>query len=571
MATSALSSLSGTYVKVTSPEHNVVLVEISRKPVNAFHEPLWTELGRVFDKISQEPEVRVVVLASALPKMFSAGIDFAALANMDDFHKEPARRALQLREHILSFQNAISALERCPLPVIVALHGIALGLSIDIMAACDVRYAASDAVFSIKEVDVGLAADIGTLARLPKLAGNQSLVNELAFTARNFSAVEAEKAGIVSRVVPGSRDEVVKAALETAKLIASKSPVAVVGTKHLLLHSRDHSVRENLEYTATWNSVMLQTKASSTTTDYMCLSEIDLPAHTLAGPGRCVESCNNEAKAKLLAIGGIGLEYVRQLASDPKNVVFAVVRNKSRATQLTVVSAAASNVHVVEGDVVDTASLRAAADEVAKISGGSLDILIHNAAKLKTETFFHSFKDYESLEALDADFIDSFKVNVLGVIHTIDAFLPLLRKGATKKIVVIGSASGNPNCVWKARSSNFGAYSASNGASAVVVAKYAVLLEGEGFTVVSLSPGLVNSGGANDGAEAGPPVATSAERIAEVNPGVQSGIVMQTTEGSVRMQLKVIDAVTQDHAGGILSHRGLDKLTGRDIDFSAYL
>ncbi len=66
-------------------------------------------------------------------------------------------------------------------------------------------------------------------------------MNELAFTGRNFSAVEAEKMGLVSRVVEGGRDEVVAAALETAKLIAEKSPIAVLGTKHLLHHARDHS------------------------------------------------------------------------------------------------------------------------------------------------------------------------------------------------------------------------------------------------------------------------------------------------------------------------------------------
>ncbi|KAI9062279.1 ClpP/crotonase [Trametes sanguinea] len=256
--TTSYSHLSGAFVKVASPAPYVALVELSRGPVNAFHEPFWTELGQVFDKISQEPTVRAVVLASALPKLFSAGIDFNALSIPQG--GEPARSALQLRKHILGFQDCISAMERCPYPVIVATHGITYGLSIDIISACDVRYAASNVVFAVKEVDVGLAADIGTLARLPKIAGNHSMVHELAYTGRNFSAAEAEKMGLVSRVVQGGRDEVVAAALELAKLIAEKSPVAVAGTKHLLLHARDHSVRENLEYTATWNSAMLQTQ-----------------------------------------------------------------------------------------------------------------------------------------------------------------------------------------------------------------------------------------------------------------------------------------------------------------------
>jgi len=250
--------LSGEFVKVSSPEPRVLLVELSRKPVNAFNKQFWTEYSRVFDAISREPDVRVVVLASSNPKLFSAGIDFTALGEFQTFDKDPGRRAIQLRDSAMTFQECIGAPERCPVPVIAAVHGIAYGLSIDIIAACDVRYAASNAVFSIKEVDVGLAADIGTLARLPKLVGNQSLVHELAYSARDFSAAEAEKMGLVSQVVEGGREEVVERALATAKVIAGKSPIAVLGTKRVLQHARDHSVQQNLEYVATWNSAMLQ-------------------------------------------------------------------------------------------------------------------------------------------------------------------------------------------------------------------------------------------------------------------------------------------------------------------------
>ncbi|TFK89848.1 ClpP/crotonase [Polyporus arcularius HHB13444] len=261
------SRLSGQFTKVSSPSPHVALVQLARNPVNAFHEPFWTELGNVFDAISNEPSIRAVVLASALPKLFCAGIDLAALKFTEEV--DAARKALELQKTITSFQHSISALERCRYPVIVATHGVAYGLSIDIIAACDVRYTASNAIFSIKEVDVGLAADIGTLARTPKITGNQSLVSELAFTGRNFSAAEAEKMGLVSRVVEGGRDEVVAAALETAKLIAEKSPIAVLGTKHLLQHARDHSVQENLQYTVVWNSAMLQTQDMAETMQAM--------------------------------------------------------------------------------------------------------------------------------------------------------------------------------------------------------------------------------------------------------------------------------------------------------------
>jgi len=173
---------------------------------------------------------------------------------------DPARAAFHLGHHIKEFQHAIAAPERCPFPVIVATHGLALGLAIDIISACDVRYAASNTSFSIKEADVGLAADIGTLARLPKLTGNQSLVHELAYSTLPFSAGEAKELGLVSKVVEGGRQEVLNAALALAKTIAEKSPVAVMGTKRLLLHARDNTVADNLDYTAAWNAGMLQTR-----------------------------------------------------------------------------------------------------------------------------------------------------------------------------------------------------------------------------------------------------------------------------------------------------------------------
>ena len=107
-----------------------------------------------------------------------------------------------------------------------------------------------------------MAADVGSLARIEKVTGNASAAREWALTASNFGAKEAEAAGFLSKVVEGGKDAVLAEALKTAKLIASKSPIAVIGTKRILLHARDHGVAENLAYTLLWNSVMLQTAAS---------------------------------------------------------------------------------------------------------------------------------------------------------------------------------------------------------------------------------------------------------------------------------------------------------------------
>ncbi|KAL5634124.1 hypothetical protein ACGC1H_006076 [Rhizoctonia solani] len=214
-------------VRVTAPleDKSIVLVELNRGPVNAFNQPFWEELGSTFDKISRDGSVRAVVLSSSNPKVFASGLDLSdtgALVNKNGL--DPARQAFKLRHHVLHFQSCISAIERCAQPVIAAVNGIAYGLAIDILCACDIRYSSSSARFSIKEVDVGLAADIGTLSRLPKITGNESLLRELAFTAREFGPREAVQLGMVSRVVEGGRDDVLGAALELAKVIAAKSP-----------------------------------------------------------------------------------------------------------------------------------------------------------------------------------------------------------------------------------------------------------------------------------------------------------------------------------------------------------
>jgi delta(3,5)-delta(2,4)-dienoyl-CoA isomerase len=138
------------------------------------------------------------------------------------------------------------------------LHGISLGIAIDISSACDVRLCTQDTKFSIKEVDIGLAADLGTLQRFPRVVGNDSWTRELAFSGRFFGANEALERGFVSYVFD-SQDKAIDKALEIARVIAGKSPVAVQGTKTLLDYSRDHTVREGLQYTQLWNSIYLQT------------------------------------------------------------------------------------------------------------------------------------------------------------------------------------------------------------------------------------------------------------------------------------------------------------------------
>jgi delta(3,5)-delta(2,4)-dienoyl-CoA isomerase len=138
------------------------------------------------------------------------------------------------------------------------MHGITLGLGIDISTCADIRICSSDVKFAVKEVDIGLAADIGTLSRLPKVVGSYSWVKDVCLSARFFGSEEALRVGFVSYVLE-NKAAAVKKGLEVAGLLAEKSPIAVQGTKELLNHARDNKLADSLRYTGVWNSAAIQT------------------------------------------------------------------------------------------------------------------------------------------------------------------------------------------------------------------------------------------------------------------------------------------------------------------------
>ncbi|PSN51277.1 Delta(3,5)-Delta(2,4)-dienoyl-CoA isomerase [Blattella germanica] len=148
---------------------------------------------------------------------------------------------------------------QCSKPVISAVHSACIGAGVDLITSADIRFCTKDAWFSVKEVDIGMAADVGTLQRLPRVIGNQSLVRELAYTGRQMMAPEAKECGLVSKVYE-DKDSMLKGALELATEIAAKSPVAVQLTKRNIVYSMDHSVQEGLNHIRDWNQAMLQSE-----------------------------------------------------------------------------------------------------------------------------------------------------------------------------------------------------------------------------------------------------------------------------------------------------------------------
>ncbi len=235
----------------------VAHVRLNRpKKANALNATAWQEMLRIFEALDAEPSVRVIIL-SGEGKNFCSGIDLGMLMTLrpGDPDECQTRHRERIRRFTLDLQAPINAIENCRKPVLATIQRACVGGALDVTSACDMRYATTDAFFSIAEVDMGLVADLGTMQRLPKLIP-EGVVRELAYTGRRMYAEEAQSVGFVNKVY-NDYETMMAAVTETARMIASKSPVVIRGTKHILNHSRDHSVAEGLQYVATWNAGMI--------------------------------------------------------------------------------------------------------------------------------------------------------------------------------------------------------------------------------------------------------------------------------------------------------------------------
>ncbi|HEY1733251.1 MAG TPA: crotonase/enoyl-CoA hydratase family protein [Acidimicrobiales bacterium] len=240
---------------------------------NALGPAFWADLPRAMAELAGDDRVRAVVVAARGPH-FSVGLDLkttgALLAGTDaspaatpsaeassDAPSEvsPAARARATRATVVRLQAAITAVADCPKPVVAAVHGYCIGGGVDLIAACDIRLASADAVFSVREAKVAIVADLGSLQRLPRIVG-AGHVAELAFTGKDIDADRAMRIGLVNDVLPDA-DAVLAAARSLATAIAANSPVAVQGTKAVLAANDGRTVADGLDYVATWNAGML--------------------------------------------------------------------------------------------------------------------------------------------------------------------------------------------------------------------------------------------------------------------------------------------------------------------------
>lgn len=238
-------------------DNRVAHIQFNRpQKLNSMTIDFWREFPAAIADLAGLDDLRVLVISAQGPH-FCSGMDLEVFQDEKNFPsgKDKARVSEAMRRFVLQLQQVFTDLEQLRVPVLTAIQGGCIGGALDLVAAADMRYCTQDAFFTIKEVELGITADLGTLQRLPSILP-QGIVRELAYTGRNFSADEAVKFGLVNQVFE-TQEAMLDGVLQIASQIAAHSPLAVTGSKEMLNYSRDHSVAESLKYMATWQAGML--------------------------------------------------------------------------------------------------------------------------------------------------------------------------------------------------------------------------------------------------------------------------------------------------------------------------
>ena len=235
----------------------VAHVTLSRPAaLNSMNSAFWRELPRIVREIDDSAAARAIVLAST-GKHFTAGMDLSVFASGSNLLSDRTGRVrANLMKTVLQLQQTFSCLDEARIPVLAAVQGGCIGGGVDMVSACDMRYATRDAFFCIQEINIGMTADVGTFPRLAYLMP-QGIVRELAYTGRRLHADEARGCGFVNALFD-THEQLLDAVTGIAVDIAKRSPLAVWGSKEMLNYGRDHTIPDALRHIAVWQTGMFQ-------------------------------------------------------------------------------------------------------------------------------------------------------------------------------------------------------------------------------------------------------------------------------------------------------------------------
>ena len=239
----------------------VAHISLSRgKELNTMTPEFWLDLPRIVKDIDRNARARAIVLSST-GKHFTAGMDLKVFAAHDgpgaagQSSPDPYLRAEKFRLDVRNIQDSFNCLEEARIPVIAAIQGGCIGGGVDLVSACDFRLATRDAFVCIQEISIGMTADVGTFPRLCRLMP-EGWVRQMAYTGERVDAERARQMGLVNDVFE-TQEAMIAHALSLARTIATKSPLAVTGSKVMINYARDHSTADCLDYIGVWNSAML--------------------------------------------------------------------------------------------------------------------------------------------------------------------------------------------------------------------------------------------------------------------------------------------------------------------------
>lgn len=239
-------------------EDKIAHVRLNRpEKANSMIPEFWREFPEAIDKISADAEARVIVISSE-GKHFTSGMDISVFmaGGLDADASNQHVSAEAFRHKVLMLQNTFSCLERARQPVLAAVQGGAIGAGVDLVTACDCRYASADAFFCVQETAIGMTADVGTFPRLMRIIP-EGWARQMAYTGERLAAAKAKDIGLVNDVYEDA-GALLDAVMATARQIAVHAPLAVAGCKAMANYARDHSTADALDYIALWNAAMLR-------------------------------------------------------------------------------------------------------------------------------------------------------------------------------------------------------------------------------------------------------------------------------------------------------------------------